>query len=218
MEPLQRCHHRLAVKLPLQHQDQLFPLQTTELLPVTWEQMAQYDDNKGWTVIKWHFLHIWSYGQSDSCVFKLSDQVQRNFTKTSLQGAANYYLWLDSKWSLSFLARHRLCFALRLQARLVWPWDGEHGGRHWKATQYRIWHTHITCWNHRRLEITKTLYITTHGEIVDRMVPEIHPIQFKVIYFISYKYCYPKPMHGQAWVNILYLGQAWINVLYLDTT
>ena len=125
---------------------------------------------------------------------------------------------LTSKWSLSFLARHRLCFALRLQARLVWPWDGEHGGRHWKATQYRIWHTHITCWNHRRLEITKSLYMPTHGEIVDRMVPEIHPIQFKVIYFISYKYCYPKPMHGQAWVNILYLGQAWINVLYLDTT
>ena len=152
-----------------------------QLLPVTWEQMAKYNnDNKRWTVIKWHFLHIWSYGQSDSWFFRLSDQVQRDFTKTSLQGAANYYLWLDPKVKLVFLGQAPLVFrtAASGQASLTM---GQHGGRHWKATQYKNWHTHITWWNRRRLEITKTLYMPTHGEIVDRMVPEIHPIQFKVI-------------------------------------
>ena len=82
-----------------------------QLLPVTWEQMAKYNnDNKRWTVIKWHFLHIWSYGQSDSWFFRLSDQVQRDFTKTSLQGAANYYLWLDPKVKLVFLGQAPLVF------------------------------------------------------------------------------------------------------------
>ena len=35
---------------------------------------------------------------------------QRDFTKTSLQGAANYYLWLDPKVKLVFLGQAPLVF------------------------------------------------------------------------------------------------------------